>query len=166
MSFFIEANAYLDASYIINTSMSNSQITTTSITASSIDMLSSSGNYQFITNVQHPELDHDASTKYYVDSLGITINNHTLISTQGTLVSSIQSGSCIITVKNKVLNGPSAIFNVTKNEPGNYGHIVRTAAAPGTNSKTLLDLHWPINSGIYLYKTGSTHDGTYQVKIM
>lgn len=166
MSFFIEANAYLDASYIINTSVSNSSITTTSITASSIDMLSTAGNYQPITNVQHPELPHDAATKFYVDSLGISINNFTLTSTQGTLISSNQSGSYVITVKNQVLNGPSAVFNVSKNEPGNCGHVARTVASPGTNSKTVLDIFWPVNSGIYLKKTGLTFDGSYQVKVM
>jgi hypothetical protein len=165
-SFFGEGNFYMDSSILTNSSVSNNIITTSQISACTIDMLSTSGNYQNITNVEHPVLNHDAATKFYVDSLGISIANYTLSNTFGTLISSNLSGSFVIIVKNLILNGPSAIFNITKNEQGICGQVARTAAAPGTGSYVTLDISWPSNSGIFLFKNGAQYDGSYKVKIM
>lgn len=165
-SFFGEGNFYMDLSILTNSSISNNIITTSQISTCTIDMLSTSGNYQNITNVKNPILNQDAATKSYVDALGISIQNYTLTNTLGSLISTDLSGSFVITVKNLIFNGPSAIFNITKNEQGICGNVVRTAAAPGTGTSITLDISWPSNSGIILFKNGAQYDGSYKVKIM
>lgn len=165
-SFFGEGNFYMASSVLINSSTSNNIITTSQITASTIDMLSTTGNFQRITNTATPILPNDVVIKSYVDTLGISIQNYNLSNTLGTLISSNLSGAFVITVKNLVLNGPAAIFNITKNEQGNCGHVVRPSATPGTGTLITLNITWPSNTGIILYKTGPQYDGSYQVKIM
>lgn len=165
-SFFGEGNFYMDASMLTNSSISNNIITTSQIRTCTIDMLSTSGNYQNIINVKNPILNQDAATKSYVDALGITIQNYTLSNTLGSLISTDLSGSFVITVKNLVLNGPSAVFNITKNEQNICGQVVRTSAAPGTGTRITLNINWPNNSGIFLFKNGPQFDGSYKVKIM
>jgi hypothetical protein len=76
------------------------------------------------------------------------------------------SGSYMVTIKNLVLNGPSAGFHISKNDPGQYGHCVRTAACPGIGTNITLFLEWPLNGGIYLRKNGTDYDGAYQYKIL
>lgn len=165
MSFFFEGNGFFDQSVVNNSSVNNTIITSSAISTSSIDMLNTSGNYQNITNAASPINPHDVAIKLYVDNLGISINNITLISTTGTLISTNLTGSFVITVTNLILNGPSAIFNITKNNSNNLAHIVRTVMTPGTNRVTL-NINWPVNSGIILYKDKSTFDGSYAIKIM
>jgi len=165
MSVFFEGNGYFDASYLYNSTIGNNSITTSAIRTSTIDMLSTSGNYTNITSVKDPINPQDAATKHYVDLLGITITNYSLTGTTGTLVSNSQTGSFVITVTNLVLNGPSAVFNVTKNISSACGQVMRTVAAPGT-SNTVLDMTWPANSGIYLIKSSTFCDGSYIVKII
>ena len=165
-SFFGEGNYYLCNSVLINSSTSNNIITTSQITGSTIDMLSTTGNFQRITNAATPILPNDVVIKSYVDNLGISIQNYNLSNTLGTLISNSLSGAFVVTVKNLVLNGPAAIFNITKNEQNNCGHVIRTSAIPGTGTLVTLMINWPINSGVILYKNGPQYNGSYQVKIM
>jgi len=166
MSFFFEGNAYLDMSYVTNSTASNNIITNSVINTSSLDMLSSTGNFQRITNVQSPILPNDAVIKSYVDSLGIVIADYTLVGTMGTLISTSLSGSFVVTVSNLVLGGPSAVFNITNNGSNNCGQVMRTVGAPGNDKSTTLDLVWPANTGPILFKTNPNYDGSYRVKIM
>ena len=165
-SFFGEGNFYMDSSILINSSISNTIITTSQIRTCTIDMLNTSGNYQNITNAATPIQPNDVAIKSYVDALGISIQNYTLTNTLGSLISTDLSGSFVITVKNLIFNGPSAIFNITKNEQSICGQVVRTSAAPGTGTYVTLDISWPSNSGIILFKNGPQYDGSYKVKIM
>jgi len=166
MSFFFEGNGYFSFSYLTNSTSSNNIITTSTISTSSIDMLDSIGNYQNITNTAMPINDHDVAIKLYVDNLGIRINNYNLSGTQGVLISSDVKGSFVITVTNLVLNGPCAVFNISKNEQTVVGHVVRNSMTPGLSSFTKLNIKWPIGSGPILYKTDGNYDGSYRVKIM
>jgi hypothetical protein len=164
--FFYEGNGFFDTSVVNNSTIGNANISNSTIVTSSINMLSSNGNYQIITNHNYPINPHDVAIKAYVDQLGIVINTFTLNSTIGSTISNQLSGSFVITVKNLVLNGPSAIFNVTKNESTNCGQSNRQVATPGVSSNITLFIDWPPNSGIILYKNGTLYDGSYLVKIM
>lgn len=161
MSVFFEANAFIDTGQVSNVILTGSSISSCIITTSSLDM-----NMQNITSVKDPINLQDAATKKYVDDLGIVVKNVTLVNTTGTLLSDNLIGSFIVTVTNIILNGPSAIFHITKNDTSKTSHIVRTVASPGNNSNVFLEISWPIASGIYLKKTGILYDGSYKVKII
>lgn len=166
MSFFLEGNIYADQSYVTNSTINNSVMTTSSIYSSSIDMLNTAGNYQNITNAAMPINPHDVCIKLYVDNLGISINDFTLIGTQGTLISNSVNGSFVITITNLVLNGPSATFHITKNNQSIAGHVVRQTLSPGSGSNTTLNIEWPLNDGPRLFKSDNNYDGSYRVKII
>lgn len=160
-SVYFEGNGYFDSSILVNSSIGSSAISGSSITTSSIDM-----DMQNITNVKDPVQPQDATTKKYVDDLQIVFTTTTLTATTGSIISSNLKGSYVITITNEILNGPSGIFNVTKSESTQNAHIVRTVATPGLSSNVTLNITWPIGSGILLYKTGPSYDGSYRVKIM
>lgn len=166
-SFCYDGNGFFDTSYVLNSSIGTSVFTDGIIKSSSIDMLSTAGNFQFISNVQSPLLPNDAAIKSYVDALGININAITLLGTQGTTITN-SIGSFVITVSNQVLNGPCATFHVSKNSSTINGNIVRVSGTPGLSSpKTcLLDMTWLANSSLQLFKTDINFDGSYLVKLM
>lgn len=166
MSVCLEGNVFIDGGQSQNINITTSTIGNCNISQSSLDMLSQSGALQNITSVKDPINPQDAATKKYVDDLGIVISEITLVSTNTIIISNNVKGSYIITISNLILNGPSGIFHITKNEMANEAHVVRTAAAPGNNSSIFLEITWPPNSGILLKKTGNNYDGSYRIKLM
>ena len=166
MSFFFDSNSYSNKSILTNSTVTNCLISSSAINTTSLDMYDSLGQYQNIINVKDPINPQDAATKHYVDYLGI-IYTITLNGTSPVLFSNTLKGCFVITITNIVLNGPCAIFNVIKNEASHQAQIIRTAAAPGyTDTLNLLHITWPINSGLYLSKSGIGYDGSYQLKII
>lgn len=159
MSVAFEGNAYLDTSVIVNTTIGNSVIT-----KSSLDMLDSLGNYQNITNVASPINPHDVVIKEYIDTF---TNNQTIVlsGTNGSLISSILYGSYIITIKNIVNNGPSAIYNLSKKNASVLPHRIRINSCPDISTSTYLNVTWNINGGIYLSKNTQFFDGNYDIKL-
>ena len=166
MSVCLEGNVFIDGGQGQNINIVTSTIGNCNISTSTLDMLSSSGSLQNITNVKDPINAQDAATKKYVDDLGIVITDITLTSSNNLVISNYVKGSYIVTISNLILNGPSGIFHITKNETTREAHVVRTVAAPGYGSNVFLEVTWPPNSGILLKKTGNNYDGTYRVKIM
>jgi len=167
MSFFGEGNLYLQFSYLGNSTVNNTVITTSQISTSSIDMLSSTGQYQNIINAKDPINRQDVATKNYVDLLGISINEITLTSTTGTLINSNITGAYMITVNTTLTGGPygpNATFNISKSDPSKCGHVVRPSSSPGSDNVCCLDMRWPPNSGPILFKTNVNFDGGYYVK--
>ena len=160
-SVFFEGNAFIDGGQVQNAVVTASSVNNCKITTSSLDM-----NMENITSVKDPINAQDAATKKYVDNLEVVFSNVTLNSTIGTIISSSAKGSYVISVTNVILNGPTGIFHVTKNESSRHAHIVRTVATPGNASNITLVVTWPPNSGIVLSKTGDLFDGTYRVKVM
>lgn len=161
MSVYFEANAFIDGGQVQNLNITSCTIGNSSINTSSLDM-----NMANITSVKDPINNQDAATKKYVDNLEIILKSITLTGTSYTEISTNIKGSYIITISNEILNGPSAIFHVTKSETTRNAHIVRTVASPGYMSSVFLELSWNPNSTILLKKTGNQYDGSYKVKIM
>jgi hypothetical protein len=161
MSTYFEGSAYIDGGQFQNVVITTTSIGNCNITTSSLDM-----NLKNITNVQNPINNQDAATKQYVDDLSIVISDITLNGTNTTIISSALKGSFVIKVDNLIFNGPSGVFNVTKNEASRDGHCNRITASPGYNTLTMLRISWPPNSGILLRKTESDFNGSYKVKIM
>jgi hypothetical protein len=161
MSVFFEGNAFIDEGQVQNALLTNNTISNSAIITSSLDM-----NLENITNVKDPINPQDAATKKYVDDLGVVISNITLSGTTGTLISSNQSGSYNITVRNNVINGPTATFHVTKNSSSLNAQCNRISASPGYSTTITLFVTWPPNNGIFLNKNGSLFDGSYQIKLI
>ena len=153
---YFEGNAYIDGGTVTGTTINNCSIST-----STLDM-----NSKNITNVKDPIQQQDAATKQYVDDLGIRFVIIELQNTTESLITNDQMGSFVITISNIVIDGPSGIFNVTKNRQNSESHIVRTVACPGYGTPTLLKISWPPNSGILLSKTDNNYNGNYKIKIM
>jgi hypothetical protein len=164
MSMF-DSNGYFFDSYVIDSTVSNTQLSQSVITFSSLNMLDIHGNYQNIINLKNPINPQDAATKFYVDSLG-TVLTVTLSNTTPSLIASNLKGSFVITVSNEILNGPSAIFHVTKSSNTHTAGLARTVSSPGLASNTQLSIQWNINEGIYLYKTNNSYDGSYTIKFI
>lgn len=170
MSVFFEGNAFIDGGAVRNVTIGNSFIQTTSI-----DMLSSSGNLQNITNVKDPIQDQDAATKKYVDQKSYINLDIELTGIEPTFLINNLSGSLDVTIQyyttyytNNDINfsPPLAKFKISKNVPTQYPHIIREIGIPAENTGEFLNITWNPNSGVYINKTGINYDGQYKVKII
>ena len=132
-------------------------------------------NFNEIINLNDPINNRDAVTKQYVDNLGVYFNTVTLLNTHGSLITnssgtlmttgSMLSGCFTVHVKNLVLNGPAATFQIVKNEATNCGHVARIAQSV-TTSHTTLNINWPAHSDPILFKNNTPYDGSYFIKII
>lgn len=120
-----------------------------------------------ISNHAQPILPSDVANKEYVD-LRIPIGPNapviiTLTGTNYTTISTQLTGNFMISVKNVVVNGPSATFTVVKSNSSSYPGCARISSFPGTTSNEKLDISWDPGSGIKLKKTGNNYDGNYSI---
>lgn len=121
-----------------------------------------------ITNVALPTNPSDVATKNYVDiSTGnvSSIIQVTLTGTNYSLITSSLSGVVSLSIKNSVSGGPSAIFNISKNEQLVIGNPTRISSSAGLNTYERLKIRWLANSGLELQKTGNNYDGIYNVSL-
>jgi hypothetical protein len=90
------------------------------------------------------------------------------ITLTGTAYSTIiteTEGSFLVSVKNQVVDGPAAIFSITKNEPGVLPSINTLSSTPGAGSLEVLELQWNAEQPLELRKNGLNYDGIYTVTI-
>ena len=163
--FFWKGNGDFSNSLLTNSSANNNIITGSIINTSSLDMLDSTGNYQNITNAAIPIRPNDVVIKQYVDNLGINFITVQLSQTQGsTITSSI--GSFMITVQPQVIGGPCATFHVSKSNYNVCGHVVRLSHSPGVSGLCTIDMVWPDSTDLIIYKTASSYNGGYIIKLI
>lgn len=123
-----------------------------------------------ITNVALPTNPSDVATKNYVDTFlgggSGSIIQVTLTGTSYSVVSPVLSGTVTLNVKNSISGGPSAIFNICKNEQLLIGNPTRTCSCAGLNTYERLQIRWLANSGIELRKTGVNYNGIYNITLV
>ena len=142
----------------------NSKINNSSISNSSISM-----NGNIITLHGMPVVSSDVANKQYVDSLfsaNFLTNTLFLVSTNWTPINPpILSGQLRVSVKNSILNGPSASFDLTKSTNSTGASITRSSSLAGTNTHERLEIRWLPNTTIEMRKTGVGYNGSYNIKI-
>lgn len=143
--------------------VTNSTISTSAITNSSIDM-----NGNRITNVGTPINPFDAVNKNYIDTYPGNAAIYTVTLT-GTVFSQVipnTLGSFKISVKSIIPNGPCAQFTAVKNSTSISKNCPRSDSSAGLVTGERLLLKWEINQGIFIRKTGLNYDGNYQIIVV
>jgi hypothetical protein len=122
-----------------------------------------------ITNHSTPLLATDVANKAYVDSLfaaNFLNANTTLIGTTWTDIPLIVlTGQLRVSVKNSVIDGPSASFELTKSKASSGACIIRITSMAGEITNERLEMRWLANNTLSLRKTGVNYDGIYNIKI-
>lgn len=120
-----------------------------------------------IDNVADPTSALDAVNLQYLQANAAIVSTITLTSISWISISSATIGSFIITVTPVIAGGSGGVFSIVKTvSTKSFPHVVITARMRGVSTNESLELRWQSSSGIELRKNGSSHDGTYQVKIM
>jgi hypothetical protein len=138
----------------------NGKVTGSAITSSTIDM-----NGGIITSHAMPIVPSDVANKEYVDLRSDIVIIVTLSGTAYTSVVSDLIGNFRIYISSLVTNGPSASFNLIKNNASVYPGYTRNSSISGTGTKEKLDMSWDPGTGIALKKTGANYNGQYRVKL-
>lgn len=122
-----------------------------------------------ITNHGTPTVGTDVvNQQYVIDYVTAAIPriaDITLTSTTYTLIDSVLSGHFKITVKNLVVNGPSAHFILSKSFAADNPSITRTNSSAGAVTNERLLVKWEPNSGVFLAKTGVNYNGVYRCRL-
>lgn len=152
----IRGSLYLDCGSLVN----KSTITNSSIYTSTINM-----NGGVITNLGVPVNLTDSVNKQYVDDLvsGVNTIYITLTNTVYTTVSSFTSGTATLDVKNVVSGGPSATFNISKNDQTRFANPTRLTSQAGNTTNEKLEIDWSPNGPLRIKKTGTNYDGQYKI---
>ncbi len=148
-----------------NSTVSNAAITTSTVSSSAINSSTIDMNAGVITSHGNPVNQTDVVNKQYVDNLTFPLIQYqvALFDTTPSIINANVSGTFLITVKNRVTNGPSATFHISKNESTNEAAITRPTHCPGKTSGETLLITWPIGSPILLHKTDMSYNGLYNI---
>ena len=74
-----------------------------------------------------------------------------------------KTGAFTVAVSSKVVNGPVATFQVSKNDTSGDAHIVRITSLGGVGTNEVLELIWKGDEPMKLRKNGNSFDGEYLV---
>lgn len=103
-----------------------------------------------------------------INDILAALNQIITVTLTGTAFSTITTdteGAFLISVKNIVTDGPSAVFSITKNEGTELPSINTLSSSPGTGTGEVLELQWNVAGDLELRKDGIAHDGDYTVTI-
>lgn len=148
----MRGNFYLDCGAKIRKSV---------ITDSSIDM-----NGKVITNGGNPIDPSDLATKNYVDIATGNVNAIipvTLTNTNWSTVLVSTQGTVRMIVKNVILNGPCATFDISKNISNTIADPIRTSSCAGATTQERLQIRWLSGQPLEMRKTGTSYNGVYNV---
>jgi hypothetical protein len=116
-----------------------------------------------------PVIATDVVNKGYVDSIfeaNFLNLNVTLINTDWVNIPmSVLTGQTRISVKNSVIDGPSASFDLSKSRANSGACISRISSIAGETTYERLEIRWLVGSTISIRKTGNNYNGLYNLKI-
>jgi len=92
--------------------------------------------------------------------------NVTLEGTNTAIVMVLAPGSYLLTISPKIQNGPTATFSVSKSLQGMEPSVFRITGTKGADNNTDINILWPPNEALSVYKTGLNFDGIYTVETL
>ena len=154
---FFKGTSHISEGLVENVDITNSSITM----SENLDM----GNNK-IVNLADPTAALDAVNLQYLQTYAAIVSTITLTGTAWTNISSATIGTFKILVTPIIAGGASGSFEITKNVATKLPHVVGVTKMRGETSNESLEIRWSVSSGIDLRKNGTSHDGTYTVKII